>query len=75
MSHADVFSQNDDRDDEFLLSRIIFLLTYNTTVDLNELVEEQELASSISRACQPTSRSSVYANVMSEHCWAFRQTC
>ncbi|CAD0088023.1 unnamed protein product [Aureobasidium vineae] len=41
--------RNDDRDDEFLISRIIFLLTYKTTVDLRELVEKHELASSICR--------------------------
>ncbi|THY54418.1 hypothetical protein D6C97_05754 [Aureobasidium pullulans] len=41
--------RNDDRDDEFLISRIIFLLTYKTTVDLQELVENHELASSICR--------------------------
>ncbi|KAI4722638.1 hypothetical protein E4T48_01137 [Aureobasidium sp. EXF-10727] len=41
--------RNDDRDDEFLVSRIIFLLTYKTTVDLRELVEKHELASSICR--------------------------
>ncbi|KAI5211990.1 hypothetical protein E4T42_03531 [Aureobasidium subglaciale] len=41
--------RNNDRDDEFLVSRIIFLLTYKTTVDLEDLVEKNELASSISR--------------------------
>ncbi|KAI5199576.1 hypothetical protein E4T39_06146 [Aureobasidium subglaciale] len=41
--------RNDDRDDEFLVSRIIFLLTYKTTVDLKDLVEQHELASSICR--------------------------
>lgn len=41
----------DDRNDEFLISRIIFLLTYKTTVDLVELVEKHELASSICRVC------------------------
>ncbi|KAI4764925.1 hypothetical protein E4T52_02087 [Aureobasidium sp. EXF-3400] len=41
--------RNDDRNDEFLISRIIFLLTYKTTVDLVELVEKHELANSICR--------------------------
>ncbi|KAK6003057.1 hypothetical protein QM012_000902 [Aureobasidium pullulans] len=41
--------RNDDRNDEFLISRIIFLLTYNTTVNLGELVEKHELANSICR--------------------------
>lgn len=41
----------DDRNDEFLISRIIFLLTYKTTVDLVELVKKHELASSICRVC------------------------
>ncbi|CAD0100720.1 unnamed protein product [Aureobasidium mustum] len=44
--------RNDDRNDEFLISRIIFLLTYNTTVDLTELVENNELANSICRVKQ-----------------------
>ncbi|KAL1304080.1 hypothetical protein AAFC00_000515 [Neodothiora populina] len=37
----------DDRDDEFLLSRIIFLLTYGTTVDLTVLVRDLGLAKNI----------------------------
>jgi hypothetical protein len=37
----------DDRDDEFLSSRILFLLTYNTRVDFETLVEENKLADSI----------------------------
>ncbi|KAI5241813.1 hypothetical protein E4T43_05186 [Aureobasidium subglaciale] len=41
--------RNNDRDDEFLVSRIIFLLTYKTTVDLEDLVERNELAGSICR--------------------------
>ncbi|GAB7349427.1 hypothetical protein MBLNU459_g8538t2 [Dothideomycetes sp. NU459] len=40
---------NDDRDDEFLISRIIFLLTYNTTADIATLVREQSLAESMCR--------------------------
>ena len=37
----------DDRDDEFLSSRILFLLTYNTRVDFEKLLEENKLAESI----------------------------
>ena len=37
----------DDRDDEFLISRILFLMTYNTKVDFEGLVEQQQLADSI----------------------------
>ncbi|KAK3329360.1 guanine nucleotide exchange factor [Apodospora peruviana] len=39
--------KNDNRDDEFLLSRIIFLTTYNTSVDLPKLIEQHELAQTI----------------------------
>ncbi len=38
---------NDNRDDEFLISRLIFLTTYGTTVDLPKLIEEHQLADSI----------------------------
>ena len=37
----------DNRDDEFLVSRILFLLTYNTRVDFETLVEEHQLTDSI----------------------------
>jgi hypothetical protein len=39
--------KNDDRDDEFLCSRILFLLTYNTRVDFEQLVEQNKLAETI----------------------------
>ena len=39
----------DDRDDEFLISRIMFLLTYNTRVDFEELVDDTHLADSINQ--------------------------
>ncbi|KAK5663594.1 hypothetical protein OQA88_4025 [Cercophora sp. LCS_1] len=39
--------RNDNRDDEFLVSRLIFLTTYNTTVDLHNLIDEHKLADAI----------------------------
>ena len=39
--------KNDDRDDEFLCSRILFLLTYNTRVDFEQLLEQNKLAETI----------------------------
>ena len=39
--------QNDSRDDEFLVSRMIFLATYNTTLDLQELIDKHHLAETI----------------------------
>lgn len=51
--------QNDNRDDEFLISRIIFLLTYNTSTDLTNLVEEQNLAKSICRVTKLVKSASV----------------
>ena len=41
--------KNDDRDDEFLVSRIIFLTTYGTNVSLATLVEKFRLAESIAQ--------------------------
>ncbi|KAM7191544.1 Guanine nucleotide exchange factor [Naviculisporaceae sp. PSN 640] len=39
--------KNDNRDDEFLISRIIFLTTYGTSVDIPKLIEKHGLAESI----------------------------
>ncbi|KAK4932218.1 hypothetical protein LTR49_001515 [Elasticomyces elasticus] len=39
----------DNRDDEFLNSRILFLLTYKTDIDIKELVEQHELAATINK--------------------------
>ena len=39
--------KNDSRDDEFLLSRIIFLLTYTTKLDIEGLIDKHELAHTI----------------------------
>ncbi|RMZ26058.1 hypothetical protein D0859_09877 [Hortaea werneckii] len=39
----------DDRDDEFVISRILFLLTYKTNLQFDYLVEHHELADSINR--------------------------
>jgi len=39
--------KNDDRDDEFLVSRILLFTTYGTTIDLQKLVDEHQLVSTI----------------------------
>ncbi|KAL2354942.1 guanine nucleotide exchange factor [Cryomyces antarcticus] len=39
----------DNRDDEFLVSRILFLMTYNTDVDFNQLEREHQIAGSINQ--------------------------
>lgn len=39
--------KNDHRDDEFLISRILLFTTYGTTIDLQKLVDEHHLASTI----------------------------
>lgn len=39
--------KNDNRDDEFLVSRIIFLTTYGTKIDLRALVDQHGLAETI----------------------------
>ncbi|KAL8709079.1 MAG: hypothetical protein Q9220_006100 [cf. Caloplaca sp. 1 TL-2023] len=39
--------KNDNREDELLNSRILFLMTYNTTYDFDELFEDYQLAESI----------------------------
>lgn len=41
--------ESDNRDDEFLLSRLIFLTTYNTNIDLNALVEQHKLGEVLGR--------------------------
>ncbi|KAK3393711.1 guanine nucleotide exchange factor [Podospora didyma] len=40
--------KNDSRDDEFLVSRIIFLTTYGTNIDLAKLIDQHGLADTIS---------------------------
>lgn len=45
--------KNDSRDDEFLVSRIIFLTTYNTNIDIVKLIDQYHLAENI---CQNVSR-------------------
>lgn len=44
--------QSDSIDDEFLLSRILFLTTYGANLDYNELVNEHNLADSINAALE-----------------------
>lgn len=39
--------KNDSRDDEFLVSRIIFLTTYGTKIDIEKLIDQYHLAESI----------------------------
>ncbi|KAL8738381.1 MAG: hypothetical protein Q9181_000803 [Wetmoreana brouardii] len=39
--------KNDNREDELLNSRILFLMTYNTTLDFGELFDDYQLAESI----------------------------
>ncbi|KAK4042233.1 guanine nucleotide exchange factor synembryn-domain-containing protein [Parachaetomium inaequale] len=41
--------KNDNRDDEFLISRLILLTTYGTSVDLPKLIEQHQLADSITQ--------------------------
>ncbi|KAK8058784.1 hypothetical protein PG994_009232 [Apiospora phragmitis] len=41
--------KNDNRDDEFLISRVIFLTTYNTNVDIEALVDKHNIASIIAK--------------------------
>ncbi|TKA58622.1 hypothetical protein B0A55_12149, partial [Friedmanniomyces simplex] len=41
--------ETDNRDDEFLISRILFLLTYDTKISFEELVEQNELTGSINK--------------------------
>ncbi|KAK6581204.1 hypothetical protein PZA11_006692 [Diplocarpon coronariae] len=45
--------KNASRDDDFLVSRIIFLTTYNTNLDLENLVDQHHLAENI---CESVSR-------------------
>ena len=39
--------KNDDRDDEFLVSRIIFLTTYGSNVNIEKLIDQYHLAENI----------------------------
>ncbi|KAH8167485.1 hypothetical protein CIB48_g752 [Xylaria polymorpha] len=39
--------KNDNRDDEFLVSRIIFLTTYDTDINLEQLIDKYSLAESL----------------------------
>lgn len=39
--------QNDSRDDEFLISRVLLLTTYGTSIDLKNLIDQHHLAESI----------------------------
>jgi hypothetical protein len=39
--------KNDSRDDEFLVSRIIFLTTYDSSIDMEKLIDQYHLAENI----------------------------
>ncbi|KAI0468429.1 guanine nucleotide exchange factor [Xylaria cf. heliscus] len=39
--------KNDSRDDEFLVSRIVFLTTYDTNINLEQLIDKYSLAESL----------------------------
>jgi hypothetical protein len=41
--------KNDNRDDEFLLSRILFLTTYDTNIDIEALIDQHHLAEIITQ--------------------------
>lgn len=41
--------KNDNRDDEFLISRVIFLTTYNTNVDIEALVDKHNISGIITK--------------------------
>ncbi|KAK8034943.1 Synembryn-like protein [Apiospora rasikravindrae] len=41
--------KNDNRDDEFLISRVIFLTTYDTNVDIEALVDKHNIAGIIAK--------------------------
>ncbi|KAI1261381.1 guanine nucleotide exchange factor [Xylariaceae sp. FL1019] len=41
--------KNDNRDDEFLISRIIFLTTYDTNAKLADLIDKHQLADTVSK--------------------------
>lgn len=52
MDHAPKLAERlkiDHRDDEFLVSRILFLLTYSTKLDFEPLIDNHQLADSINK--------------------------
>ena len=51
-SQAD-FQKGDNREDEFLASRLLFLCTYETKADYTDLFENG-LAKSLKQVCQPS---------------------
>ncbi|KAI1105577.1 guanine nucleotide exchange factor [Jackrogersella minutella] len=44
--------KSDNLDDEFLISRIIFLTTYGTTINLVELIDKHQLADAITKSLE-----------------------
>ncbi len=67
--------QNDNRDDEFLASRILFLMTYDTNLNFDPLFEEHQLGDSInavrigSQSYRLTDRPDISQNI-ARHCRA-----
>ncbi|KAL3425570.1 Synembryn-like protein C3E7.04c [Phlyctema vagabunda] len=41
--------KNDNRDDEFLVSRVLFLTTYGTDIDIEKLIDQYHVAETISQ--------------------------
>jgi hypothetical protein len=62
--------ENDNRDDEFLVSRLLFLTTYNTEINLIDLVEKHHLgnlvAQNLERHVQRRNSSEVVSDAMDE---------
>lgn len=59
--------QVDNRDDEFLISRILFLMTYDTNLNFEKLVHENQLDDSIN-AVSCTLRCWNRTLIATEHC-------
>lgn len=55
-------AQSDNADDEFLTSRILFLLTYDTNLNFDPLVREKGLGDAITQVCRgvQSARSELY---------------
>lgn len=61
--------QVDNRDDEFLISRILFLMTYDTNLKFDRLVQENQLDDSINSVCLASCMASLKGWLTdAEHC-------
>ncbi|KAF2804648.1 uncharacterized protein BDZ99DRAFT_467335 [Mytilinidion resinicola] len=74
-------AKSDNTDDEFLISRILFLLTYDSDLDFDSLVRSHQLAESINAAIarharrySKSSRHLSYDNPMSMNTMALSET-